>query len=71
MNVKDLFFTSLMATIQGFQHSPVTPEHSLHNVLESWHFQRIPVPGDGNCLFTAIAMAIIDRLHNGDQSLIH
>ena len=74
VNVKDLFFTSLMATIQGFQHTPVTPEnaeHSLHNVLESWHFRRIPVPGDGNCLFTAIAMGIIDRLHNGDQSLIH
>ena len=71
MNVKDVFFTSLVATIQGFQHSAITPENTeinLLNVLDAWHFRRIPV---ANCLFTAIAMGLIDRLHNGDQSLIH
>ena len=74
VNVKDVFFTSLVATIQGFQHSAITPENAeinLQNVLDAWHFRRIPVAGDGNCLFTAIAMGLIDRLHNGDQSLIH
>ena len=28
----------------------------LHDVLSSWNFKSLSVPGDGNCLFTAVAM---------------
>ena len=41
----------------------------LQNVLESWNFQRIEVPGDGNCLFYAISLALVERIQHGDTQL--
>ena len=74
LKVKDLFFTSLVATIEGIQGNP-TPadkeEKHLESVLTAWKCRRVPVTGDGNCLFMAIAMGIIDRIRSGDLSLIH
>ena len=74
VNAKDLFFTSLVATIHGFQHNKMPPcneEICLQNILDAWQFTRIPVPGDGNCLFTAVAMGIIQQVQNGDMFLSH
>ena len=30
----------------------------LDRVLSSWNFKRIPVSGDGNCLFYAVSLAL-------------
>ena len=29
---------------------------ALANVLDSWNFSKVEIPGDGNCLFTAVAL---------------
>ena len=75
-NVKNLFFTSIVATIEGCQHKSVhesgestqEAEQRLQHVLDSWRFRRVVVPGDGNCLFTAVALGIIERSRSGDAS---
>ena len=36
----------------------------LDGVLKSWNFKRIPVTGDGNCLFYAVAHAILQKKKN-------
>ena len=33
----------------------------LDRVLSSWNFKRIPVSGDGNCLFYAVSQALLQR----------
>ena len=33
----------------------------LDHVLASWNFKRIPVLGDGNCLFYAISQALLQK----------
>ena len=35
----------------------------LDQILSSWNFKRIPVSGDGNCLFYAVSQALLQR-HN-------
>lgn len=48
--------------------SDVALQH-LQNVLTSWNFKRIEVRGDGSCLFTAVALAVIQRIQAGDTVL--
>ena len=33
----------------------------LDNILSSWNFKRIPVSGDGNCLFYAVSQALLQK----------
>ena len=40
-------------------------EQRLQNVLGSWNFKRIPVTGDGNCLFYAIAFSLLQLMQTG------
>lgn len=39
----------------------------LDHVLKSWNFKRIPVSGDGNCLFYALSYALLKK---GDNSIL-
>ena len=74
VNVRDLFFTSIVATIEGHQQNIVPNEEAdqqLQSILDSWKFKRVVVPGDGNCLFTAIAMGIMECTRNGDSTLVN
>ena len=61
-----------MVSIEGLKSasSHVAGSENLQTVLTAWNFQRIPVPGDGNCLFTSLASAILHRIRNGDTLLI-
>ena len=38
-------------------------------MLTSWNVKRIPVRGDGNCLFAAVEFAIVQRMQTGDTVL--
>jgi hypothetical protein len=40
----------------------------LQSVLNQWNFKQIPVPSDGNCLFTAVSLSILQR---NDQVLFN
>jgi len=42
-----------------------TDDTILSSTLAAWKFQRVPVNGDGNCLFTSVAMALIRHFQNG------
>ena len=46
-----------------------THEDRLDSVLRSWNFERITVPGDGDCLFTSVAMNIKHFSQLGNESL--
>lgn len=53
-------FGYYLASLSTSEHSECD-EHSkrLNNVLKSWNFVRVEVPGDGNCLFTSVAITVI------------
>ena len=38
--------------------------------MKSWNFKKISIPADGDCLFTAIALAITNRVEQGDNLLM-
>ncbi|XP_070567493.1 uncharacterized protein [Ptychodera flava] len=40
----------------------------LERVAENWNMQVVPVQGDGNCLFTAVSMAVQGLQENGDMT---
>lgn len=42
----------------------------LTNVLQSWNFVRVEVPGDGNCLFTSVAITIISMCQQHQSPLV-
>ena len=46
-----------------------THEDLLDSVLRSWNFERITVHGDGDCLFTSVAMNIKHLCQLGTESL--
>ena len=46
-----------------------THEDCLDSVLRSWDFERITVPGDGDCLYTSVAMNIKHLCQLGTESL--
>ena len=71
LEVADVTFLRIMASVEGFTTlSPQTGADQLKSVLQSWNFRRVEVHGDGNRLFTAISLAIINQADNGDMSLI-
>ena len=69
---RNVFFFSFLAVIQGACSKHQTSEQSaqIDNLLASWNMKRITVPGDGNCLFTSIALGLIQRVQTGDESAI-
>ena len=70
LQAKDLIFSSILASIEGYQAPQSSPEDEaqrrLENVLCAWKFRQVQVAGDGNCLFAAVALAVIQSIHNGD-----
>ena len=62
---KDIFFSSFMTLVQGCHTFRGCAQ--LDHVLKSWNFKKISVPADGDCLFTAIALAITNRVEQGDN----
>ena len=44
-------------------------EERLQNVLTSWNFKRLPVSGDGNCLFYAAALVIKTKAQGGNKHM--
>ena len=68
----DIFFISFLATVEGLPKADksfeVASQH-LNNVLQSWNFEIVTVEGDGNCLFSALSLAIIQRLQSSDSAL--
>ena len=70
INSGDVFFTSFIAVFEGLPKSADGGLRQLQSVLSSWNFKRVPVPGDENCLFTAIALAIFHHMQGTDQMLI-
>lgn len=65
-------FLSFLATVEGLPKADKSFElasQHLNNVLQSWNFEKITVDGDGNCLFCAVSLAIIQRLQNSDLAL--
>ena len=72
INSRDVFFFSFIAAIEGFPKEGTSLDgalQQLHSVLSSWKFTRVPVPGDGNCLFMAVGLAILQRIQTTDQFL--
>ena len=71
LKVRDV---SLVASISGLQ-SNLGPEDDaerrLENVLDAWKFERVKVAGDGNCLFSAVAMGILQQIHSGHLPPVH
>ena len=71
INSKDVFFISFIAAIEGLpteatSHSPAA---QLESVLSSWNLKRIPVPEDGNCLFTALLQRLQSKNENVAERL--
>ena len=42
----------------------------LNNVLKSWNFVRVDVPGDGNCLFTSVAISVKSMCQQHQSPLV-
>ena len=71
LNHETIFFVSFLAYVQnGCSSSTDVDAHHLENVLSSWDFMRVPVPGDGNCLFSAVSLGLIERLQNEDHKVV-
>ena len=45
----------------NIEHSINSHVVRLDHVLSSWNFRRIPVSGDGNCLFYAVSLALLQK----------
>ena len=56
-NEKDLYFTTFISLARGLTQKQLEAVHEnqLDDLLKSWRLRRVPVPGDGNCLFTSVA----------------
>lgn len=60
-----VMFDSFLHTTSQFSGSISPNDASLTNTLTSWNFRRIAVNGDGNCLFTSVAMLLIANVNSG------
>ena len=69
INTGNLFFVSFMATIEKSMKG--NRDGPLDKILSSWNFRRVTVPGDGNCLFTSVTLAMMHRIQNGDSVFIN
>ena len=73
INDRDVFFMSFMALMEGYCSSSKSSGQvhgNLEGVLRSWNFQLVPVPGDGNCLFTAVSLGLIHCIQGGDNLVV-
>ncbi len=70
LDVKNVLFTSILALIQSCCDNHHTESTNIENVLSSWNFRKVAVPGDGNCLFTSVALSIIERIQNHDDVVV-
>lgn len=64
-----IFFTSFLSLVEqsidcNFQGS------DLAVVLRQWKFKKVSVPEDGNCLFTAVAHNILERIKFEDEAVM-
>ena len=68
INRKDVFFISFIAAIEGLPKEATSPSPAaqLESVLSS---KRVPVPGDGNSLFTSVSLALLQHLQSKDERL--
>ena len=67
--------TNVLSSIENVQKSRASELdsnlHKLENVLKSGNFKRLPVTGDGNCLFYAVAYFLLcRRQHECVQQLL-
>lgn len=69
-NERNLLFVSFLALIKQSCDKHHTESADISSVLSPWNFMQVPVPGDGNCLFTSVALSIIERIQNHDQTVI-
>ena len=67
---RNILFLSILAMIQHSCENHHTESTNLESVLSSWNFRKVDVPGDGNCLFTSVALSILERIQNHDQVII-
>lgn len=73
-SINSNFFLSYIATIKSVTIKSKQQPRSLQqleNVLSSWSFKRVAVPGDGNCLFTAVGLVIIQCIQSGEETIRH
>ena len=75
LKLQDLPFMHMVSpSINPDMQEEISPQHSEHlhrlqNVLHSWNFEQVPMPGDGNCLFYATIFSIVERVQHNDTSL--
>ena len=57
-----------MAMIQGVcnRHQSEIENNPMESLLTSWNLKRVPIPGDGNCLFRSVAFSLVQRIQGGD-----
>ena len=63
--VASVMFDSFLHTGEQISESISPDDAALTNTLTSWNFRRIAVNGDGNCLFTSVAMGLIANINSG------
>ena len=59
----------LFERIGGIESENGQHQKCLMDIVESWGFELIPVPGDGDCCFSALAFSILTQLHNIERRL--
>ena len=59
----------LFERIGGIESENGQHQKCLIDIVESWGFELIPVPGDGDCCFSALAFSILTQLHNIERRL--
>lgn len=65
------FFVSFLSMTQGLTKGEdvKTDNEQIENHVASWNLELVPIPGDGNCLFTSIAFVLIQRMQSGDRDI--
>lgn len=72
-----IFFTSFLSMATKYSKTLnqelTSQEHDelLQRTLQQWNFRKISVPGDGNCLFTAIAYNLVNRARDNDEPILN
>ena len=71
-----IFVTSFLSLVTQYTNNQevttqVDHDELLHRTLQQWNFRRIPVAGDGNCLFTAVAHNLVARTSNNDEPILN
>ena len=70
LNILFISFLSIVKNFSGARSQSVADEKSLVNLLSQWNFQRVEVPKDGNCIFSSVAMALMERVQRNDIAVM-